>query len=69
VVNSYLPMAEAHVSTLDLAFTSNEFFDHTGKPERIVETLRKIDKQPAFPSGLLSGLPLPSRKGIKSRPP
>ncbi|MCA9419562.1 MAG: hypothetical protein KC592_01005 [Nitrospira sp.] len=34
-----------------------------GKPERIVETLRKIGKQPAFPLRLLSTLPsVPARR-------
>lgn len=39
-----------------------------GKPERIVETLRKIDKQPAFPLGLLSGLPPVHARSLKVAP-
>jgi hypothetical protein len=39
-----------------------------GKPERIVETLGKNDKQPAFPLGLLSGPPLVHASKLKCTP-
>ncbi len=39
-----------------------------GKPERIVETLRKIGKEPAFPLGFLSGLPPVHARSLKVAP-
>ncbi|GJL53042.1 MAG: mannose-1-phosphate guanylyltransferase [Nitrospirales bacterium] len=39
-----------------------------GKPERIVQTLQKIDKQPAFPLSLLSGLPQVHASELKVAP-
>ncbi|MEC4674461.1 MAG: sugar phosphate nucleotidyltransferase [Nitrospirota bacterium] len=39
-----------------------------GKPERIVETLQKIGKQPAFPLGLLPGLPPVHTSRLKIAP-
>ena len=43
-----------HVAVMQL---TGVLWSDWGKPERIVETLQKIGKQPAFPLGLLSNLP------------
>jgi len=49
-----LQQVPEHVAVIQL---TGVLWSDWGKPERIVETLRKIGKQPAFPLELLSGLP------------
>ena len=44
--SSLLERAPAHIAVLEL---QNVLWSDWGKPERIAETLRRIDKTPAFP--------------------
>jgi mannose-1-phosphate guanylyltransferase len=48
-----LQQVPEHVAMIQL---TGVLWSDWGKPERIIETLRKIGKQPAFPLRLLSGL-------------